>query len=326
MYLYYLSFLFILFSTHLYATVYENAEDKKVSRWTKLQSFTFPKIENIYDNEKRSRIIRFSGKGTRSSALLKTIKKSKKNEYLLSWEMKYSEDFVILLLLKTEHGKRYLIYTPGEHESYMQYALGAFATDGRWHKFSRNIEDDLVYYDKTNHLLHVDKFVIRGSGSIDNIQVTSCTLNKKRGKEKAKLFHDVSNRAPKIKILGANPFHLEIGEEYREPGVKGFDKEDGEIDVVTMDDSIDIMKTGEYSVIYIARDSDGNAAVDRRYVEVGDVTLNKTEERKPMIVKEDEKKRVQKIQDINLWEKELELREQALAQKEKKHYKIIKKE
>jgi len=93
-------------------------------------------------------------------------------EFRLSWEMKYSEDFVIIVGVNTNLGKRYLIYTPGTKNGYMQYGLGIGATDGVWKRYSRNLEKDLERFENSNYIETVNIFVIRGSGSIDNVRMS----------------------------------------------------------------------------------------------------------------------------------------------------------
>jgi len=167
--------LLLLFTTISFSTVYENGEDKKERRWRPLHSSIPGKIFNEYDSEKKSRVIRVEGEKTKSAYMLITNRgrpwKNSK-EFRLSWEMKYSEDFVIIVGVNTNLGKRYLIYTPGTKNGYMQYGLGLRATDGVWKKYSRNLEKDLERFENSNHIETVNIFVIRGSGSIDNVQLS----------------------------------------------------------------------------------------------------------------------------------------------------------
>ena len=325
-------FLFLGVFTLLFATVYEDAEDKQTSRWIKMDTHTQSHVDNIMDRQKASRIISFQGEGTRSMYALKTKKMNKK--LWLSWEMNYREDFVIMVIVETNKGKRHLIYTPGSKDSYMQYGLGETAKDGKWHTYRRNLAKDLSYFDNRLKIKKMLRFVIRGSGSIDNILVPK-NHEKKREQAKSKKSNKKNNSSkknskpklktkgdhtPVIKLEGENTVFIKKGERYVEPGVTAHDEEDGEINVVSME-KINIHKDGKYSIIYMATDLDGNAASDRRYVIVG---KGKKEPREKIVLKEKEEKKSepedldidkeQKKYEMEVWERELELREQALRE------------
>jgi hypothetical protein len=327
-------FLFLGVSILLFATVYEDAEDKQTSRWLKMDRSTESHVDNIMDRQKASRIISFTGDGTRSMYALKTRKVNKK--YWLSWEMNYSEDFVIMVILETNKGKRHLIYTPGIKESYMQYGLGLTATDGKWHTYRRNLAEDLSYFDNRLKIKKMTRFVIRGSGSLDNIiikkkhskkkldskgskKIKKATQKKSTHVSKKEKIFKRGDHTPIIKIEGESTLHIKKGEQYVEPGVTAHDEEDGEINVVSMEE-INIHKDGKYSIIYMATDSDGNAASDRRYVIVGKgkkevkkkIALVKTKipkKKEPADIDTEQKK-----YEMEVWERELELREQALRE------------
>ena len=99
---------------------------------------------------------------------------------ILSWNMKYSEEFVIYIKLKTQKGDRYLYYTPHNQNYgrsgdsiYIHHGLGLSAKDGTWRRFERNIEEDLKEFESDNSLISVNAFLIRGSGSIYGVEMFS---------------------------------------------------------------------------------------------------------------------------------------------------------
>ena len=348
---------YILFTVNLSAKTYENAEDKRTSRWQTLKASS-ASIKNIFDKSKNSRVIEFKGEGTKSAYLLKI--NQKRGKKLLHWEMKYSEDFVIFVSLDTKLGKRYLIYTPGNKNSYMEYGLGKPSSSGKWQKYTRNLEEDLRYFDNRNSIIKVNSFVIRGSGRVDNIKTikplthkviknTAVKKVKNKNLEKRPLIKKKSlrrkNRArtnimPKISINGANPLFLSLGETFIEPGVSATDNKNGKL-IVTSSENINNEKDGKYVVIYMATDSMGNTAVDKRYVIIGDgEKVEKQNDKKKEIKKEekspeeefvrpglsvedaeengdiDEAYRIEKRElEISNWERDLQRRE--LQYKEK---------
>jgi len=357
-------FLITLSNSLLFATIHEDAEDSKTTRWKKLSSLDTDNIFNYYDEDKKSRVIQLQGEGTKSAFKLdgQNLKRGDaKANYWLSWEMKYSEDFVIMIIIGTNRGKDYLLYTPSSENGHRQYGLGRDSMDGQWHTFRRNLQEDLAYYDNRVIVKSICSFVIRGSGNIDNVSTNIENVSKLTPKERVKIGKIKSEKkvqpvqhkkvikrikiaepkvqkAPKIEemvkkrekdslptieIFGDNPLHLNLGEEYVEQGVSAKDNEDGNINVVSTED-IDVYKSGEYLVMYMATDSQGNVALDKRKVYVGNEYANKVKkattqpvEVASAPVEEDESEEQQierEEQEIQqeLWEEELEKREREL--------------
>ena len=347
-----LPLLFILSSSFLFSTTYENASSKKTRKWHVFERFSKGVIKNIYDKKKKSRVIKFSGDGTKSVYILMPKKKSfprKKGENTLQWEMNYREDFVIMIGMHTLKGKRYLIYTSGDKDSYLQYGLGADSTSGQWKKYSRNLQEDLEHSDRYNKIMSIDSFVIKGSGMVDNIKMIKSKkkvkplpkptlpkvpkekilkIDKKlEKKEKAKKVETVkpkiNNQPPVIYLKGSNPMVLKKGERYIEPGATAKNR-DGSPVPVSISEDIDIFKDGEYSVIYMATNRAGHSAIDRRRVRVGTVieekehssvseSVNDTPVDAPLEI-EEEVDLEQRALEILDWEKQLASREQELEQ------------
>jgi len=334
--------LFILLNKPLFAFMYSNAEDKKITSWHVLKSFAKGKIENIYDTRKKSRVIQLKGQGTKSAYMLMPTKISvlkKSDKKIFSWEMNYHEDFVIMIGMDTIKGKRYLIYTAGQQNSYLQYGLGIESKLGKWKKYSRNLQEDLERFDKFNRILKVNNFVIKGSGKVDNILLLTKNKNKneikikkqfqpivkvkhieKNKKCSEKVLHNNKSIAPIIHLNGQNPLVLKKGESYIEAGATATDKR-GHALAVSITEDIDIFKEGEYSVIYLARDKQGNSSINRRRIRVGSFS----EEKEKIVRKEVVEIEAPEEDDVDYearefemveWEKELALREKELAQKE----------
>ena len=358
-------FFITLTNSLLFATIHENAEDATTTRWKVLSSSKKTNIFNYYDEEKRSRVIQLQGDGTKSAFKLdgKNMKRGKgKANYWLSWEMKYKEDFVIMVIVGTNRGKDYILYTPSNENSYKQYGLGIDTMDGKWHSFKRNLQEDLSYYDNRVNVVSICSFVIRGSGNIDNIITNVENISKikkikmptveipriKTPKVKISkvripeeeighiykmdkiMTRKASHNLPSIQIFGDNPLHLNLGEAYVEQGVAAQDREDGEINVVSTED-IDIYKSGEYLVMYMATDSEGNVALDKRKVYVGNDYIKANKKvKKPIrekIVEESSKNDElsstkeqreelleEEVVQQELWEEALEKRENELRE------------
>lgn len=340
--MHYFRFFFIIFSvilsmSQLFATVYEDAEDKKSSRWELLDASSFGKVENIYDKNRAGRIIKLKGEGTKSAYKLMMDEgaiQENQAEKILHWEMNYREDFVIIVGMDTKGGKRYLIYTPSDEDGYMQYGLGEHTRSGTWQTFNRNLQEDLNQFEELNDIKRVHTFVVRGSGSIDNVSMLKKPFveQKKTMKSALKTIKEVNkkkktDRMPSIQILGENPMHLRKGETFIDPGATAYDKEDGELPLISSTD-VDIHQDGKYSVMYIATNSTGNTAVDTRYVEIGESAYSEkysgeaTEVEEDQLVLaqeedyEDELKLEERKLEMTKWEKELEVREKEMSKRE----------
>jgi len=353
----------LLSSSLLYPTTYENATNKKSDKWHVLEYFSKGVITNIYDKNKKSRVIKFKGDSTKSVYILTPKHKNfkrKKGEDILTWEMNYREDFVIMIGMQTVKGKRYLIYTSGDENSYLQYGLGVEATSGKWKKYSRNLQKDLERSDQYNRIITVDSFVIKGSGMMDNIKMVKSeeksrlktpkeskikkdskreekqSENKKKIEEPKKIEHVIkkSTKPPIIYINGENPLILKKGERYIEEGATARNV-DGTPVMVSISEDIDIFKEGEYSVLYMATNSGGNTAIDRRVVRVGNVVEKHKDNKKssknnrnlyleeevplPPIDIDSENIDIdleQRALEILDWEKQLALREQEMERRQ----------
>jgi len=334
----------MLFSLSLGGTIVEDAEDKKSSRWHKIDDETVSSVVNILDKAKKSRVIQFKGERTRTAYLLKNRITSKKRgtiEYLLSWEMKFSEDFVIIVTVETTRGEKVLLYTPGIFQSYMLFGLGMDSANGEWQKQERNLQADLDYYDNRCKILALKSFVIRGSGEIDNLatsvlKVSKSVVSKKNVSQKNVL----KNRAlktllqhrkiilPTIEMKGDNPLHLEVGEAFVEPGVRAHDEQDGEVEVVSMK-NIDSSEEGKYTVIYMVKNRQGNSAISIRHIIVGNPPTAEEEatlEEGVLLPKENQDFVLEERElQAEEWERELELREQALKDEFNREKELLKK-
>ena len=350
----YIFLFFCLTPLMVLATTYENASDKKTDGWHILKQFSKGVVKNIYDKKKRSRVIKLEGNATRTVYMLrpkKKIFKRKKEENILEWEMKYNEDFVIIIGVNTIKGERFIIYTSGDKSSYLQYGLGVDSRFGQWKKYRRDLQKDLERYDRYNEFLTINSFVIKGSGLVDNIKMvklkealpksstvskSSSTMSKlssqknsivskkllnKSIKEDKYIESNQNSTPPVIHIIGKNPMILKKGEAYIEAGATAKNR-DGSLVRVTISDDIDILKEGEYSVIYMATNNAGHSVIDRRRVIVGKIMKEKkvkeSEKSEEVEEREDLDEEIidleQRALEMLEWEKELAFREKELLE------------
>ena len=84
--------------------------------------------------------------------------------------------------------------------------------------------------------------------------------------------YDEGDDAPVITLLGPDPYPLNIGDPYNEPGARASDYQDGDLssDIVIDNSSIDPYTESDYIVTYTVSDKDGFTATSQRRVSVKD--------------------------------------------------------
>ncbi|MBU2489228.1 MAG: proprotein convertase P-domain-containing protein, partial [Proteobacteria bacterium] len=92
----------------------------------------------------------------------------------ITWKMKYSEMYYIYVDAVTTFGHRYMYYTPHDADylslgDYVHHGLGISSRDGTWRTFTRDLAADLDEAEPGNIILEVNRFLIRGSGRIDDV-------------------------------------------------------------------------------------------------------------------------------------------------------------
>ncbi len=164
-------------TTTLASVIYEDAENKNTLGWSVYDNDPVgSSISNVYDDEKQSRVIKLEGDGTTNGYALGNW--NNKTEKTLQWSMNYSENFVVYISTQTTKGHRYIYYTASDTDkglngNYIHHGLGRMSKNGLWQTFTRDLEADLKEYESDNELLSVDKFLIRGSGLVDDIELQS---------------------------------------------------------------------------------------------------------------------------------------------------------
>jgi len=162
--------------------VLENAEAKTTSNWSDY-SLNGGVITNKYDTAKKSRVISLKGNGYANQYILgadymgQTDSLNETKYQNIQWSMKNSDGFVISLIVNTKDGVRYINYYDGEFTQptidgdTLVFSLGQHASDGKWHTFIRNIQEDIFSLEPNNKLLAVDGFLVTGSMLIDDLEL-----------------------------------------------------------------------------------------------------------------------------------------------------------
>ncbi|MCH9740300.1 MAG: DUF5011 domain-containing protein [Epsilonproteobacteria bacterium] len=164
-------------------TSYEDAENSNTEGWSIFANTSGEAtITNSYDNDKQSRVIVLQGSGKGDGYMLgaRTGDNAWSNTdgRYMRWSMNYDEDFTIYISVETTNGRRYLTYTPRDDDrglsgEYIRLGLGANASDGTWQTFTRDLLADIQSAEPANELISVNAFMIRGSGRVDDMALSS---------------------------------------------------------------------------------------------------------------------------------------------------------
>lgn len=164
-------------------TLYEDAEDAKTDRWWIYDSLPEgAKVSNVYDPDRRSQVIEFTGSGTENGYELLNNDQTRwgnSTQLFVQWSMKYSESFIVYVELETTLGRLFLQYTPNsglynyisEDVLYIGHGLGIDAKWGEWFTFVRDLSADLEAFQPGIRIIEVTGLLIRGSGRVDDIRL-----------------------------------------------------------------------------------------------------------------------------------------------------------
>lgn len=167
-------------------TVQDDAESSTVTGWTVYDNNPVGSIENVIDPDKSSnRCFKLTG-GATGTGYMRTFTPSTNNQFKISWRMKYSESYTVYIDCTTIAGHRYIYYTNSKNnalgtDEYVHHGLGTDTTSDNWITFTRDLEKDLHDAQPENNIISVNKFLIRGSGYVDDITTFTFIDNDKDG-------------------------------------------------------------------------------------------------------------------------------------------------
>jgi len=165
------------------ATVYEDAEDSSIERWTITDnSPKKAKIKNVYDKDLNSKVIQLKGSGYKNeytiggSSFESANAWHQKDKHHLSFLLKNKNGFIIDVVLKTNKGLRYIRYMDDDTDrgidgEYTIIGLGYDAANNKWNEHKRDLLADLKKFDLTIEIIEVQGLSIRGNCKIDNIEL-----------------------------------------------------------------------------------------------------------------------------------------------------------
>lgn len=247
--------------------VREDAGDSDTIDWEAYSTTDNTTISNIYDEGKQSRVIELSGDaGTNNGFRLNQNNPWNETEnFVISWSMKYNEDFSFFVGADVDNVFTIFEYqptaNPGEITANGRYrfGLGTAAANDTWQTFTRDIAADLNALSPGRTLQRIHRIALRGSGRVDDIK-TMRSLNA-----------DGNSVPPVVSLVGRSTIIVPINTNYADAGAKAADDVDDNIsdDIITVN-PVDTQVAGSYTVIYKSHDSTGNGAFTTRTVNVVD--------------------------------------------------------
>lgn len=158
--------------------VLEDAEDGSTNGWGFYGTTAGSTVTNVADNGGCA-IELHGNNGTDNGFSFTGLNIT--SGFVVSWDLKYSEDFRFFVQLHTVNSPASLVfmeYTPddlnnGLSGSFIHHGLGSNANDGTWHSFTRDIVADFNATSPNDTITEIVGFSIRGSGRIDNISTSS---------------------------------------------------------------------------------------------------------------------------------------------------------
>ncbi|MFH1855978.1 MAG: hypothetical protein ABH836_01960 [Candidatus Omnitrophota bacterium] len=163
--------------------IYEDSENGNTAGWHVYDaSPAGATISNVYDTDKQSKVIQVAGSGTGNGYMLRKSDYSYWNytnssgNYVIQWDMKYSESYTVYISVMTNAGHRYIYYTNSSGNGlgtgeYIHHGLGGSSVNGQWHTYTRDLYQDLHDAQPGLTINYIRAFLIRGSGRLDNIRM-----------------------------------------------------------------------------------------------------------------------------------------------------------
>ena len=155
--------------------VYEDAEDETTNGWEIYDADpATAQISNIMMDG--SHVIALQGDGIKNGFTLRRDNGDFFNNTdatVAKWRGKFSDDFIIFVSVLLDNGAvKYLSYSPQSHpqiNDVFPFILSSNASDGAWHTFTRDLQQDINHYLPGRNITSVLDFQVRGSGYIDDI-------------------------------------------------------------------------------------------------------------------------------------------------------------
>lgn len=168
------------FSAEVSQTIYEDAEDISTSGWDLCpSSLGGGLIANVFDSDRQANAIMLRGRDLSTCFRLRNTNFTDWNnasQFVIAWSHKCLGLFRVTVVVETSTEILQLSYSPVDYdrlamEGYFDFGIGSNAMNGRWHTFSRNLQEDLNRVRPGVSLVKVKFFTLRGSCKVTDIKL-----------------------------------------------------------------------------------------------------------------------------------------------------------
>jgi hypothetical protein len=341
----------ILFTIHPYAKGSsledKNTEDSRTedrsTDWSILHNGLGSIIE-VYDTEKKSKVIEFSSNSNRDTYIngaKKGIRAwNNRTSKTIQWSFKYSQNYVAIITLATVKGYRNLVYTANDKDFKSYIGLGSHTIQGEWVTITRNLEEDLHRQDPTNKIVAVNGFAIRGDGRVTDVHMLkvikrsivrslyqtieeallylrnkrfiSDSITPKTVKNEPTAPKTKNTAVPTITLINGDKIYINVNEPFIDPGVIANDSNGLPLDVELIGD-INTSIVDSHPLHYLAIDDNGNASSTTRLVVVLSKNIEDLKVKKEISAPKDnnsteqiDENEKQEIREAKIEKKELE--------------------
>ena len=288
---------YLLLVTTIFLTLKLSAKSSSQD-WSILHHGSGSIIE-VYDMEKKSKVIEFSSNSNRDT-YINGAKKGKnawnnRKSKTIQWSFKYTQNYVAIITLATVKGYRNLVYTANDKNFKSYIGLGSHTIEGEWVTITRNLEKDLHRQDPTNKIVAVNGFAIRGDGRITDVHMLKVikrsivrslyqtieealfylrnrkfikeSIDPKAVKNESIPPKTKNSVVPTITLINGDKIYINVGEEFIDPGVIAEDSNGLPVDIEVIGD-INTSIVDSHPLHYLAIDNNGNASSKTRLVVV----------------------------------------------------------
>jgi hypothetical protein len=246
-------------------TMREDAEDGDTDDWETYSTTAGSTVSNVYDVDKRSNVIVLQGNNGLDNGFRYSNGNlwEEESEHVLSWEMKYGDNFTFFVTVDTEDGYKTFEYQPTNNPGEItgtgryRFGLGTDANNDTWHTFTRDLQTDLASLDPGKYIVRIHRIAVRGSGRIDNIRTMRSIDTMSR------------DTAPTVAVVGEAEITVDLNSVYIDAGATVVDDNDADIAAhLETIGSVDTSTVGTYTIMYKVHDSVGNGGYAKRIVHV----------------------------------------------------------
>ncbi|PJA45857.1 hypothetical protein CO173_04370 [Candidatus Uhrbacteria bacterium CG_4_9_14_3_um_filter_41_35] len=159
------------------ATVYEDGSSGGTAGWSIFDNDpTGTVINNIFEDELHGNVIEFVGGNLNNGYELRNADGSfwqNSSQFTIQWDYNFSTQAYFYVDLNTNKGRQQMVYWPQGDPSWAStaYFFQVVNVQDKWTTVTRDLQADLASKDPDRIITSINRFMVRGSGRVDNIMI-----------------------------------------------------------------------------------------------------------------------------------------------------------